>query len=356
MCDKIGKLLSKIRLLDKDNKKERESLDNELNYLLDYKFSTGVKDKKDKENIVYENLAIRGNLMLSKSNEDSLYFVRLELNAEEFEKIINIVRLAYCTSNVGIAIKEDKAILVINCRSESEVYVIFRLISKYDIKFENLFINKFMKSTRSNQNVTTYGASFTKEIIEELLNSDFSLDEAIMDNLYDSLVVITNKGTELKLEALKNLAETPVKHFADSNNLNTSGEAFTSLAFSLYNVVDRDYSKYVILFTYTLLNTEDKKIKRLLDALSITFDPLERIEKIVEAFEKLDFVNPDLNFDAYKMNIQSKMKEAIEKEEFDNLNTIMDIVCSTFILCMTSVHVYNTLLMYSQDTEYIKMN
>ena len=353
MCDKIEKLLGKIR--NTDNDEELDLLDNELKTLIDVKFNLD-EEKRDIEDVIDKSLVVKENLMLSKSNEDSLYYVRMEMNAEEFEKVKNLLRLAYSTSNVGIAIKDEKAILVTNCKSKAEVYIIFRMIFEFNINFENLFINRFMKNIRSNQNVITYGGFFTRDIVEELLKNGFLLDEAIMDNLHDSLVVITSNGTELRLEALKNLSDTPVKYFSDKNNLNLTGEAFSSLAFSLYNVTDRDYSKYVILFTYILLNAEDKEIRKLLDASSASYNTLERTHRIVDAFERLDFVNPNLNFDTFKMNIQNKVKEAMEKEDFDKLTTVMDIVISTFIVCMISIHVHNMLMMYNQDTVYQKVN
>lgn len=353
LCEKVDELLGKIR--NTDNDEELDFLDNELKQLIDVKFNLD-EEKKDIEDVIDKNLIVKENLMLSKSNEDSLYYIRMEMNAEEFEKVKNILRLAYCTSNVGIAIQDDKAILVTNCKSKAEVYIIFRMIFEFNISFENLFVNRFMKNIRSNQNVITYGGLFTREIIEGLLKNGFLLDEAIMDNLHDSLVVITSNGTELRMEGLKNLSDTPVRHFSDENNLNLTGEAFSSLAFSLYNVTDRDYNKYVILFTYVLLNAKDKEIRKLLDASSASYNTLERTHRIVDEFEKLDFVNPNLNFDTFKMDIQNKVKEAIEKEEFDNLNTVMDIVISTFIICMISIHIHNTLMMYNQNTVYEKVN
>ena len=331
--------------------KELKKLKKENDELAESKLKLEIKDGDIDE-------AVKRNLIIPEDNNGSLYTVRFTMDREEFEKNPDIFRNAYCSSNIATALAEDKAYLIFNARSEGEIYIFLKVVVDEDINFEEILIDKFIKRAPFKYIPTSFGARFDKDIVKGLINNDtFPLDYTIMNYLKENFVVMDNeKDIELKLQGVQNLIDSPATIYSKKYNIEMNGQDFAAASFSLHTVADKNYRNYAIMYTYILLNMNDKKVRKFFDASMVRDDNRERTTRLIEALEELNFINPDeVEFKDLIKDINKKVSLIVKNEDYDVLNMIMDIVDSSFILCMASAHVKATLDMYS-DKNHNKMN
>ena len=332
--------------------KELKELKKENDELAESKLKLEIKDGDIDE-------AVKGNLIIPENNLGSLYTVRFTMTREEFEKNPDIFRNAYCSANVASALSDEKAYLIFNARSEGEIYIFLKLVVDEDINFEEMLIDKFIKRAPFKYMPASFGARFDKDIVKGLINNDtFPLDYTIMHYLNENFVVMDNEGgIELKLQGVQNLIDSPATIYSKKYDIEMNGQDFAAASFSLHTVADKNYRNYAIMYTYILLNMDDKKVRKFFDASMIRDDNREKTTRLLEALEELNFIHPDkVEYKDLIKDINKKVSKIVKNEDYDVLNIIMDIVDSSFILCMASAHVKATLDIIHSDKNHNKMN
>lgn len=199
----------------------------------------------------------------------------------------------------------------------------------------NIKFNKLILTAYTNTQITTditgkvRGVLEEKDIVELLSRYNRKLlFTTLMVNSIDSL-----DEEERLMELLYRLAQSPVEYFIEKYNLNLSSIDFLSTSLALYQNGREYYTRYCRLFAYILLHIEDEKVKNFFTAISFSdLNPFEKARRVFRCNKELNFIrNEKDEYDDLLIPIREKVESLIENKCFDTLNSIMDIIDSTFI-------------------------
>lgn len=299
----------------------------EVDRIINNKFNNVLEDKENMDKDILEN-----NLFVS-SNDDFLYTVNIEFEEEVYDEKFPYILAGFSTNHTNVFYKDPSSVVIThNCRNKAEIYTVFRALKKYKLEFEELIICAYVKEDSENRNFFSSRVSFDVDKVYELAD----------DYNFDIIKYMNKKDCEfIGLRAIYRLT-VPWKLFSFmSYGIYLSGLDMINLASTLYEIVEKNYKAYCVLFSYILLYRNEKNIQAFLK--KITSDPdesiRERVIKIVEAAEELgifDIHDSELGYLSDMVNM--KIRELILNDKYSELNDVIALVDSAYIGTMTTAH------------------
>ena len=334
ICDKLLENMEKIHNIGTPKTPLEEielaKCKEEIDRLIENKNKNIVEYSKEMDDYILEN-----NLVFDKLNKMN-YHLTIIMIKDEFGKNPFKVFLTYTTPNVQIIIN-------LNCRNKAEVYSLFRAFKDLKIKIYQCSINEY-NNNYERDTWRSHGALLKEDDIYNSVNDyAFDLDRIIKENEEENFIhTIDGKKEIVNTTGIKDCLKTVVKsHFRDTDYADkfTDFEA-AQLGSFLYTVMEYDYKKYTLLYTYLLLNIDKPMIKDFI---------LQSVDDETKPYVLLDIVNEvkskgedgeDEN-ELFAKEIKAKLKGLVYGKNYERLASVISIVESSFIAFATVDYIYD---------------
>ena len=295
---------------------------------------------KEMDDYILEN-----NLVFDRLNKTN-YHLTIIMDKKEFNKNPFKIFLTFTTPNVQIEESEknyDYMIVNLNCRNKAEVYALFRGFKELKIKIHQCSINEY-NNDYERDTWRSHGALLKEDTIYESVNDySFDLDKLIRDNEEENFIqMIDGKKEIVNTTGIKDCLKTVVKNrFRDTDYEDkfTDFEA-AQLGSFLYTIMEYDYKRYTLLYTYLLLNIDNIIVENFL---------LQNVDDERKPYSLLDIVNyvkakgkdeEDEN-ELFTKEINAKLKELVDNKNYEILYSVISIVESSFIAFTTVDYIYD---------------
>ena len=347
ICDKLLENMEKIHSIGTPKTPLEEieiaKCKEEIDIIIDKKNKNIVEYNKEMDDYILEN-----NLIFDKLNKMN-YHLTIIMDKKEFRKNPFKVFLTFTTPNVQIEESEknyDYMIINLDCRNKAEVYALFRGFRDLKIKMHQCSINEY-NNKYERDTWRSHGALLKEDTIYESVNDyAFDLDRIIKDNEEENFIqVIDGKKEIVNTAGIKDCLKTVVKsRFRDTDYVDkiTDFEA-AQLGSFLYTVMEYDYKKYTLLYTYLLLNIDKPIVKNFI---------LLNVDDERKAYSLLDVVNyakskgkdGDDENELFAKEIKVKLKELVENKNYEILSSVISIVELSFIAFTTVDYIYDKMV------------
>lgn len=299
----------------------------EVDKIINNKFNNVLEDKESMDKDILEN-----NLFVS-SNDDFLYTVNIEFEEEEHDEKFPYIIAGFSTRRTYAFYNGSSSVVITyNCRNKSEIYTLFRALKKYNLEFEELIVCAYVKEDSENRSFYSSRVSFDVDKVYELAE----------DYNFDIIKYMNKKDCEfVGLKAIYRLTVPSSLFSFMSYGIYISGLDMINLASTLYEIVEKNYKAYCVLFSYILLYKNEKNIRSFLKKISSNPDDSvrERVVKIVEAAEELGIFDvQDIELGYLSNMVNMKVRELILNNKYGELNDVIALVDNAYIGTMTTAH------------------
>ena len=343
ICDKLLENMEKISNIGTPKTPLEEielaKCKEEIDKLIENKNKNIVEYNKEMDEYILEN-----NLVFDKLNKMN-YHLTIIMTKEEYSKNPLKLFLTFTTPNVQIEESEDGKYVIINlnCRNKAEVYSLFRAFKELKIKIYQCSINEY-NNNYERDTWRSHGALLKEDDIYNSVNDyAFDLDRIIKENKEENFInMIDGKKEIVNTTGIKDCLKTVVKsHFRDTDceDKFTDFEA-AQLGSFLYTVMEYDYKKYTLLYTYLLLNIDKPMIKNfLLQSVDDETKPYVLLDIVSEVKSKGED-GEDEN-ELFTREITAKLKDLVNGKNYERLASVISIVESSFIAFTTVDYIYD---------------
>lgn len=347
ICDKLLENMEKIHSIGTPKTPLEEielaKCKEEIDRIIENKNKNIVEYNKEMDDYILEN-----NLIFDKLNEMN-YHLTIIMDKKEFSKNPFKVFLTFTTPNVQIEESEknyDYMILNLDCRNKAEVYALFRGFKDLKIKIHQCSINEY-NNNYERDTWRSHGALLKEDTIYESVNDyAFDLDKLIRDNEEENFIqVIDGKKEIVNTAGIKDCLKTVVKsRFRDTDYEDkfTDYEA-ARLGEFLYTIMEYDYKRYTLLYTYLLLNIDDKKVKEFLLLDVNDKNKPHLLLDIVLDLEKRKGSDDYNELDSIAEEIKVKLKELVDNKNYEVLSSVISIVESAFVGFATVNYIFDNI-------------
>lgn len=332
ICDKLLENMEKIHSIGTPKTPLEEielaKCKEEIDRIIENKNKNIVEYSKEMDDYILEN-----NLIFDKLNKMN-YHLTIIMDKKEFNKNPFKVFLSFTTPNVQIEESEDGKYVIINlnCRNKAEIYTLFRALKKYKLEFEELIVCAYVKEDAENRSFYSSRVSFDVDKVYELAE----------DYNFDIIKYMNKKDCDfIGLRAIYRLTVPSSLFSFMSYGIYLSGLDMINLASTLYEIVEKNYKAYCVLFSYILLYKNEKNIRSFLKKISSNPDDSvrERVVKIVEAAEELGIFDvQDIELGYLSNMVNMKVRELILNNKYGELNDVIALVDNAYIGTMTTAH------------------